>query len=236
MPTILVKSCLLALWVSLFIWLLSSGQPHLARLLHPKLWWLLVCGAVILLLFLGVGLRRPAANSIQISLWWRWPTLCILAVPLLYSLMLPSARFNAQTFAQRSIQEIEGITDQDYAAAGVGQGGVGNDGGEISLDRLHNEATSLAGRQVETVCQAMHDQNLPKEIMICYRFRITCCAADAMPVFIFLRTELAGSFVNDTWVRVRGRLSLFENRGFAVPMVTVDSMISEKEPAFPFLL
>ena len=236
MPTILVKTCLLALWASLFIWLLSSGQLYLARLLHPKLWWLLVCGAVILLLFLGVGLRRPAAHTNQISLWWRWPTLFILAVPLLYSLMLPSARFNAQTFAKRSIQDIGGIVDQDFATAEEVPGGGAKAGDEISLSRLHSESTSLVGKEVETVCQTMHDQNLPKEMMICYRFRITCCAADAMPVFIFLKTNLAASFSNDSWVRVRGRFSLFENRGFVVPILTVDTMLSEKEPAFPFLL
>jgi len=235
MPTVVLKNCILALWAGFFIWLTTAGQQHLARLLHPKLWWLVICGAVVLLLFLAVNLKRPRVSSGQISLWWRWPTLLILIVPLAYCMMLSTARFNSQTFAQRALQDSEGAAAPGFAAPESGEEEAGEGAAEISLTRLNAEAASLAGQEVEAVCQAMSDAKLPAGLMVCYRFRITCCAADAQPVFIFVTKPKGAAPVNDSWVRARGRLSVYEHHGYAIPLITTDAVVSEKEPAVPFL-
>ena len=235
MPSVFLKNCILALWAGFFVWLATFGQQHLARLLHPKLWWLVICGAVVLLLFLAVNLRRPRAVSGQISLWWRWPTLLILVVPLAYCMMLPTARFNSQTFAQRALQDAEGAAAPGFVAPQSGEDEAEDGTTETSLTRLNAEAASLAGQEVEVVCQVMSDAKLPAGLMVCYRFRITCCAADAQPVFIFVTKPQGAVPANDAWVRAKGRLSVYEHRGYAIPLVTAETVVSEKEPAVPFL-
>ena len=237
MPTVFLKNCILALWAGFFVWLATFGQQHLARLLHPKLWWLVICGAVVLLLFLAVNLRRPRALSGQASLWWRWPTLLILVVPLAYCMMLPTARFNSQTFAQRALQDAEGGTAPGFVELESGEDGEAAEEGttEISLTRLNAEVASLAGQEVEVVCQAMSDAKLPAGLMVCYRFRITCCAADAQPVFVFVTKPPGAVPANDAWVRAKGRLSVYEHRGYSIPLITTETVASEKEPAVPFL-
>lgn len=236
MPTKIGQCVLLALWAVSFLWLVSFGQPYLARLLHPKLWWLLGFGAGVLVLFFAVGCTRSTGAVGAAPLKWRWPSLLILVVPLLYGSLLPTARFDAQTFAQRAVQvpdetALQEIGDQ---AATDGEESVA-DAAEVPLTRINAEAERYAGKEVETVCQGMRDPQLPDDLMICYRFLISCCAADARPVFVLVKRTEQTLPANDTWVQVKGRVSLYESRGFLIPMITAESLATVKEPAFPFL-
>ena len=236
MPTKIGQCVLLALWAGFFLWLIGFGQPYLARLLHPKLWWLLGCGAVVLVLFFAVGCTRSTVSGGAASLKWRWPSLLILAVPLLYGSLLPTARFDARTFAQRAVQVPEETALQEVGdqAAAAGEDEVA-DAAEVPLTRVNAEAAQYAGKEVEAVCQGMRDPQLPDDLMICYRFLISCCAADARPVFVLVKRTEQTFPANDAWVRVKGRVSLYESRGFRIPMITADTLATVKEPAFPFL-
>lgn len=237
MPTKILQCLLLALWAGFFLWLVVFGQLHLARLLHPKLWWLVVCGAVVLLLFLVVNWNRPAATAQGEALRWRWPIFLILLLPLLYGIMLPTARFDGQTFAHRVVQAADGSSVQSGQAgpADEEEEEEGEEISEVPLTRLNAEVERYAGKNVEAVCQVLRDPQLPEDLMICYRFLITCCAADARPVFVFVKKTTQPFPEKDTWVRVKGRLDRYENRGFTIPMITVDTLTVAKEPAFPFL-
>ena len=85
------------------------------------------------------------------------------------------------------------------------------------------------------VCQAMSEATLPPGLMICYCFRIACCAADARSIFIFVKKNEEFCPDNDAWVQAREQLSLYEHRGNAIPLITAKTIVSEKEPAVPFL-
>lgn len=43
--------------------------------------------------------------------------------------------------------------------------------------------------------------------LLLYRFQITCCAADASPIFLALQGLDPQKYPNDTWVTVKGRLT-----------------------------
>lgn len=238
MPTKIAHSVLLLLWAGFFLWLILWGQPALARLLHPKLWWLIICGAVVLLLFLGVNAWQPAAAfNAKTALRWRWPFLLILVVPIAYSTMLSSARFSGQTFHQRVLSDSSGALlpmDGGNSNEGISEPST-TSGEETPLTRITAQAEQMAGTEVETVCQILRDQQLPQDTMICYRFQVTCCAADARPVFILVRSGNHSPPGNDTWVRVRGLLSLQKNQGVTLPLLTAQTLTVVPEPAFPFL-
>ena len=238
MPTMLLKNCILAAWAVFFVWLISFGQGHLARLLHPRLWWLVICGAGILLLFLIVNLRRPTVSQTEPSLWWRWPSLLILLVPLLYFSLMQQARFNGDTFARRILQTEAGMLEQEdiKGLPAPGEVSTDNESSEVSLSLLSTDPGPYLGKQVEVVCQALQDQRFPPELMICYRFRINCCAADAQPVFLLVK-KTAGDppVANDSWIRAKGLLSLQINGEIKIPLLTAESLAIEKEPAVPFV-
>lgn len=237
MPTRLLHSLVLVAWAGFLLWLLLFSQPMLARLLHPKLWWLVGCGAVILFLFLAVTWTQAYIKP-DSPLRWQWPKVVILLVPILYGLvMLPSARFDSQTFMRRMVLDVNGTALQgdDDPTAMVNPGDIEPEADVMPLTRINAEVVQLAGREVETVCQVLRDDQLPEDLFICYRFLVTCCAADARPVFVLARQNGHSVPGTDAWVRIRGPISLHENRGITLPLLTIHTIHPEREPAFPFL-
>ena len=54
MITRLLQAGIMGAWATFFTWLFAVEQPTLARLLHPRLWWLVLAGAVVLTWWLGI--------------------------------------------------------------------------------------------------------------------------------------------------------------------------------------
>lgn len=108
------KIVLLAVWAFFFGWLVTLGRQELARLLHPTLWWFVVCASVILILFLLVNLGRRVTEDRQSSSTGKWSSLFILLVPLLYFIHAQSARFNTDTLTTRILQTEDGFVQGSF--------------------------------------------------------------------------------------------------------------------------
>ncbi|HIP82843.1 MAG TPA: TIGR03943 family protein [Desulfocapsa sulfexigens] len=226
---------LLGLWAFFFAWLVTLGQKDLARLLHPGLWWLVGCASVILLLFLVVNLKRQVTGYRKSSLAMQLPSLLILLLPLLYFTHTQSSRFNADTFITRSLQTENGFVQRSFderVAAEIKE--YEEENKEVSITKLFMQARKYTGKEVEVVCQTFADEHLPDNLIMCYRYLITCCAADARPVFIFIDPPEETTVQHDKWIRVKGTVSLIGEPGREVPTIAPDSILYVKEPKFPF--
>ena len=232
---------ILTVWACFFGWLVSYGQNHLGRLLHPDLWWLVTSATVILALFLTVNLRRQIVSSQQGNFWLRWPALIILLVPLLYFIPAQKGRFNAATLEKRAIQTESGFIQGNLAP----DSSVSNDyppllpkkgeATDIPLTRLVMRPDKYQDQEIEVVCKTFVDERLPEDLFMCYRYLMNCCAADAMPVFLFVRHPEAGTITHDAWIQAKGTFSLMEKESQQFPSLQADSILYIKEPPFPYL-
>jgi putative membrane protein len=68
-----------------------------------------------------------------------------------------------------------------------------------------------------------------------YRFLMTCCAADALPLAIALDSDLADAFANDQWVKVDGIFDLQQINGKPVPIILKPQIEPVEAPAVPYL-
>lgn len=68
-----------------------------------------------------------------------------------------------------------------------------------------------------------------------YRFRINCCAADALPLAIALDSDKTDAFANDQWVQVDGIFDFQQIDGKLVPMVLKPQLSTIEAPAVPYL-
>ncbi len=230
-----LKITLLGLWAFFFCWLATLGKTHLARLLHPDLWWLVIGAAVILLLFLAVNLKRQVAKKTQLSLGLQWPSLAILLLPLFYFTHTQSARFNSSTFAKRSLQTEDGFLQwsfDDKVAAKLRA--YEEENKEVSLTKLFLQTKKYTGKEVEVVCQSFVDKRIPGNHLACYRYLITCCAADARPIFVFVEPSEGTTIENDKWIKVRGTMGVTSNSDIEIPIITADSILYVEEPTFPY--
>lgn len=226
------KILILGIWASFFILLITIGQKYLAYLLNPNLWWLVVSAALIFLMFLAVNCRRAVNNRQEFPFFWQLPSLLILLIPLLYFFQFKDARFDTDTFRKRSISTAEGFRQSER---GVSEQHNETGSTDTSLIELNYNNEEYLGKDVEAVCQTFADDRLPEGIVMCYRYLMTCCAADAMPIFVFIEHPDSVVIENDKWVRVKGALSLKKNSGVEVPLISLDSLEYVEEPSFPYL-
>jgi putative membrane protein len=75
---------------------------------------------------------------------------------------------------------------------------------------------------------------LPKNNVICYRYLITCCAADAHPLFIVLQRPKGLAIENDAWISTRGKITLIQKHNQSSCPGNKDARYVN-EPAFPYL-
>ena len=232
MAIAVAKIVILAGWAVFLGWLPLFGRADLARLLHPDLWWLLLAAVVVLALLAAVQCRSLSRLRHQPSSWWQWPSLAILLLPPLFFLQAREARFDGETFAKRSLASLEAYrppqSTEEAPAADLS--------GEVPLSTLYGNIDAYLGKEVEVVCQTLDNRQLPENVVMCYRYLMNCCAADAMPLFIFISYGEGEAVQGERWVQARGTLSLHRGGGLTVPQLTLGRMSYVEEPAFPFLL
>jgi len=68
-----------------------------------------------------------------------------------------------------------------------------------------------------------------------YRFLITCCAADALPLAVAVDADRAKPFARDQWVRVTGTFSLQRLEDKSFPLVTDAAVEPIEAPVIPYL-
>lgn len=71
--------------------------------------------------------------------------------------------------------------------------------------------------------------------LLLYRYVMTCCAADAQPVFVVLRRQDPSGFAVDDWVSVTGTWIPAAGQG-DMAKIEVDSLRRIEQPAEPFLM
>ena len=226
------KILILGMWASFFILLITIGQKYLAYLLNPNLWWLVICAALIFLVFLAVNCARATSNRLEVSLLRQFPSLLILLIPLLFFFQFKDARFDNETFKKRSISTEEGFRQSERV---VSEQKTEENSTDTSLIELNFNNEKYLGKEVEAICQTFADDRLPEGIVMCYRYLMTCCAADAMPIFVFIEHAENVVIENDKWIRVKGVLSMKKNSGVEVPLISLDSLEYVEEPSFPYL-
>jgi uncharacterized repeat protein (TIGR03943 family) len=164
--------------------------------------------------------------------------LCLFSI----SSLPKKGRFNAETLEKRGIQTESGFipnnltpevptASNDYPPP-LPEKEAPTD---IPLTKLAMSPKEYQGKEVEVVCKTFIDSRLPDDLFMCYRYLITCCAADAMPVFLFIQYPQGKSVKNDAWIRLTGKFSLIENTKMKVPSIQTDTVVYIDEPPFPYL-
>lgn len=224
---------LLSVWAIFFFWLLTFGRGDLVRLLHPRLWWGLGVAVVVLVLFLVSLIFSNKHTKSDKPILMEFPGILTLLVPILYFSIAAEARLDGTALQNRIIQSDNGmylnsvpsfeIFDEPQSSGMV-------------FAKILRKPKDFEGQQVEVVCQSLVNEKLPENIAGCYRYMITCCAADALPAFIFLNHSSETEIENDRWIKIKGPLSIISNNGVQFPSVAIKAVEYVEEPAFPWAM
>lgn len=229
----ILNGILLFVWAFFLFWLLTYGKGDLIRLLHPRLWWVLGVAVAVLGLFLIALIIQKGHTKGERPLLLEIPGILTMLVPLLYFSLATEARLDGTSLQNRMIQGDNGmylnslppfeIFDETQSSGMV-------------FSKILRKPLDFEGQQVEVVCQSLVNEQLPQNIAMCYRYVITCCAADALPAFIFLSHTEETALENDRWVKINGPLSIIRNNGMEFPSITIEGVEYVEEPAFPWAM
>jgi uncharacterized repeat protein (TIGR03943 family) len=209
-----LRLIVLTSWAVFFVYLAVTGE--MARYLGPRTYWVVIFGAIIMVAVAIAHLAapRPVARSapgVRDSL----ATLSLL-VPLIAVWVVPNADLGALAAANRG--QLGGATSVSTLIPAP-------DGGELSFIDIHfaNESDSYAagagvfpGVAVDLTGFVSERFAGSGDTFRLSRFYVSCCAADAFPYSVTVRSSEAGRrFAEDTWLRVAGTLER-TNEGFLV--------------------
>ena len=225
---------LLAIWCYFFMWLFTFGRQDLARLLHPNLWWLVASGGTILFLFL-IATSFPQRNrDTNKSLYMKLTSLLVLLIPILFFQHVRTGRFNESTLMSRTVDSDAMLRMQRFEETVAREIAEDMGEGETPFTHLYFQSEEYENKEVEVVCQTFVDDKLPENTVMCYRFLVTCCAADAQPIFVFINTENMEPVAGEKWVKVQGNVSLVGEKKKNAVSIRPTSFEYVGEPAYPY--
>jgi uncharacterized repeat protein (TIGR03943 family) len=110
---------------------------------------------------------------------------------------------------------------------------------ELTILDLFRNPTLYQGQRVIFTGMILKDEQLKQYFggrdTAIYRFLITCCAADALPLAVAVNPDQAGDFTNDQWVQVDGIFKLRHINGRQVPLVENVVLSPVEAPRVPYL-
>lgn len=205
--------------------------------LRPDFGWLLGLGVLMLLgLALAEMGRSSHSESPSFPGAMRW---LVLAAPLVYlpiasDVVLDTSAFEKRWTGFEQSEATGGLALVDRAAAAVSDGlrsatladlwrnAEAYDGQRVRVDGMITRAPELAGE-------------VGPDASLLYRFMMTCCVADAMPVAVSLAGNIPEEWPDDTWVRADGTIVLKEHGGRYMIRLRVDRIVRIEPPRRRYL-
>ncbi len=239
-----------AIWTLFLIHLLFS-QRYIAYL-RPEFGLLLAPAHFIAMAFMLTAMGRSKKPEKDTAAVLRS---LVLLVPVLYSLIVSDTMLGNQAFKKRFTGNIPGSAGRQEPSVSA-FAGADNRPNSLSSDRQIDtlspeeplEKTILElmlnpklfnGQRVILTGMIMRDAELKPHFggldTAVYRFLITCCAADALPLAIALDPDPSLSFAKDQWVQVEGIFNLQRKDGKPYPMVSQPQIRLIEAPSIPYL-
>ena len=222
-----ISALIYLMWLSTLVWLFIDGRYR--AFIQPKFSWLLVLGAVILLLYLHSCLFWPSSrNDIRAGIAGLART-GILILPLIFIFATYGQGLGTHALTNKSVQgadaiEISGLFPKDTKSEI-------KPGEPISLLTLVRNMEALKGQRVIIEGMIYQDPVIPPGGFLLFRFGIFCCAADAIPIWVIIQGDQPLSLPNDSWVRVEGLLHVKPYLQKNYPVIKVDKIKEIPTPA-----
>lgn len=102
---------------------------------------------------------------------------------------------------------------------------------------INPDLKQYEGRKVNVTGFVFHDKKaMPENEFLAARFVIRCCAVDATPAGLFVKTNWKEEFKVDDWVKVKGVFTIEKFEGRDKLIIIPESIEKTSEPNSPYIL
>jgi len=209
------------------VWLITKDTY--TAFLHPRFWPFLLIGTVILAGFIAalmLGRLEPVGSSREAL-----TRAIVMLIPLIFLYTVYGQGLGGHALSKKYVgNQLElpyVFTDDPPPEEAVENGADA----QLNLLQINQQMETLQGKRVSTEGFVYTDANMPANHLMLFRFSIFCCAADATPIWLFLKKEGIGTFEPESWVKVEGIFELGNINGKTVPMILADTVTISEPPA-----
>jgi putative membrane protein len=219
---------LFGLWLGMLCWLLLTDTDK--AFLHPRFRPFLVGGGILLAAFMMAAPLRSATAAHRLAVDRYTARLLLLMAPLLFLTTVAGQGMGAHALTKK-YSGMEQQTLSRLLERGKSQSEIGEHKRDLSLLEIARRMKQMNGRRVVTEGLVYRPDIMPKNFLTLFRFAIFCCAADALPVWVFVEKDGVAAFDDEDWIRVEGTVRIVNFNGTDVPVIKADTIVKKSAPA-----
>ncbi len=226
-------------WSATLLYLLVTGKYTL--FMRPVFGLLLTLAHFIAMGFMIAALPSSRHTHMDMGGVQR---AAVLVVPILYLAGLPGNTLGSHAFTNRFVgtSGMTAMNPGDLESAWTPPRELPSENQtprNLTLAELVMKPYLYNGRPIIVTAMIVHDKKLKayfgnRETAV-YRFLVTCCVADAIPLAVAVESDQVGSMATDQWVRVEGIFHLREAHGGPVPVIEDAAVFPVDVPKAPYL-
>lgn len=215
-------------WTVFLGWLLKDSQYQL--FLAPKFGFLIYLSfflSIAYLLSLGVKKIENRTDHFLKGM--------ILILPILFSVLAGESTLGHFALSKRiiapvqtgSTQPLEPEPPEASPTSGPKENGIPL----VSISQLVRNWEAHNGKRISV--EGLFSESVADhaELSAVFRYFITCCVADAMPVGVFLANPKEAGLKNDDWVRVSGTVRMDQLDGYDIILMEMESIEKRQMPS-----
>ena len=237
-------------WLAAFMWLCRGpgGDPLLGRFIRSDYWWLVYTAIGILIAFAASLVVRPPQQADSNRSRGLLQT-GILFLPLFYLPLAVTSELSIQAAEKRSLYTPRAVVSRSESPKPIKNqpkrtmpienakpSAVKVKPHEATLLDLVSDPEDFEGTDTTLVGIVHRDKRLPHDAFYCYRLVMVCCAADATPAGVIVKSSETPKLKKGTWVKVHGKVTFTTFEGSDYPAISADNVEKTNPPKNPFLL
>ena len=224
--------------IGLFLfWQWFSG--NLSLYIHARFSWLTLVAALSFVLIGGVyHTRRERLDAQHHHGEFAWGGFFLILTPILFGLLAPGKPLGADAMRCRSIN----VASIGSTATPITKkiAVIHHDEPQTILDWVmafwsESNLANIVGAPATVSGFVYRDQKATTGMFMVGRFVITCCAADATPVGLYVAWPNSQTLSNDQWVEVSGHFELQTLAETATPVLVAEAITVIDMPEQPYL-
>lgn len=166
-----------------------------------------------------------------------WTGMLFVLAPIILGLLVPARPLGANAMSNRDVS-IDSLTS--VSAPNIETVLQKPKGERNILDWLTDfwaaqDPSAFTGQEAEVVGFVYRDDRFAEDSFMVSRFIVSCCAADAAPLGLVVRSEDASAFPDDQWVRVKGIFEVGQLDGREMPILAANILAPTDIPNQPYL-
>jgi len=224
--TAFLPAIIYVIWLNTYYWLFKGGRYK--AFIQPKLWPLLILALILLLAFSAAFISQFSFKSRTSFQFDAWIKAAILILPLFFLWTIYGRSLGTDAFAKRAFNPDQTVIQGDSNQLKLSSRTSTDHG--ISLLNLLADAEKFDGKRVITEGMVYRSVKNGENTFTLFRFAVVCCAADALPLAVMVKSTPAKILNNDAWVRVEGIFSIEISNGKQVTSIAADVIQSIPQP------